>query len=208
LLEFGEIAFRFAAQPLIASRENAWHYDGTASGAYQDRETNLAYNWMRDYDSAIGRYVESDPVGLNAGLNTYLYVNGNPLSLIDSTGKFSYNTNDPDITAPLPLDMEWKVTCLESYLNMNLVITGGSEQTNPQGKPAHKCKNSAHYSGDAVDFSFKRNPGLPARTKEFLCYAVRCGFEYGQIESNPSHFHLQTIPGCGVPKLPSCPACP
>jgi len=87
LLELGEIAFRFAAQPPIASRENAWHYDGSASGAYQDRETNLAYNMMRDYDPAIGRYVESDPIGLAGGsLSPYVYVNNNPLGSVDPTG--------------------------------------------------------------------------------------------------------------------------
>lgn len=28
-------------------------YDESASGAYQDKETNLAYNMMRDYDPSI-----------------------------------------------------------------------------------------------------------------------------------------------------------
>ena len=55
-------------------------------GQYFDRETNLAYNWMRDYDPSIGRYVQSDPVGLVAGLNTYLYVGGNPITYVDLDG--------------------------------------------------------------------------------------------------------------------------
>lgn len=55
-------------------------------GQYFDKETSLAYNWMRDYDLSIGRFVESDPAGLLAGLNTYAYVNNDPLRLIDETG--------------------------------------------------------------------------------------------------------------------------
>lgn len=55
-------------------------------GQYFDAATGLFYNYYRDYDPQTGRYVESDPIGLRGGLNTYLYGKANPLTFTDALG--------------------------------------------------------------------------------------------------------------------------
>jgi RHS repeat-associated protein len=55
-------------------------------GQYSDVETNLNYNYFRDYDPAVGRYVQSDPIGIDGGIGTYSYAGNTPISLTDPTG--------------------------------------------------------------------------------------------------------------------------
>jgi RHS repeat-associated protein len=71
----------------------AFVYNLRFPGQQFDVETNLNYNYFRDYDPATGRFIESDPLGLNANslslpeeLSTYVYVMNDPVSLQDPLG--------------------------------------------------------------------------------------------------------------------------
>ena len=55
-------------------------------GQYFDAETGLHYNYFRDYDPSVGRYVESDPIGLRGGIDTYAMSAFAPLRWSDLFG--------------------------------------------------------------------------------------------------------------------------
>jgi RHS repeat-associated protein len=55
-------------------------------GQFEDPQTRRFYNYFRDYDSGVGRYSTSDPIGLKGGLNTYTYVKNAPTRGVDPYG--------------------------------------------------------------------------------------------------------------------------
>jgi RHS repeat-associated protein len=59
-------------------------------GQVYDAESGLHSNGRRDYDPRLGRYVESDPLGLEGGINTYAYAGNDPVNAIDPLGLARY----------------------------------------------------------------------------------------------------------------------
>jgi len=56
-------------------------------GQYFDSETEHHYNYFRDYAPGLGRYFQSDSIGLQGGNNTFSYAFQNPNTYFDPTGE-------------------------------------------------------------------------------------------------------------------------
>jgi RHS repeat-associated protein len=80
--------FGTAAPTQNPSSLGTFVYNLRFPGQYYDSETGLNYNYFRDYDPQVGRYVESDPIGLHGGINSYTYLRGNSIGLIDPFGLY------------------------------------------------------------------------------------------------------------------------
>ena len=83
-------------------------------GQYFDRETGLYYNWHRYYDPRTGRYLRTDPIGLNSGdINFYRYAKDNPLNDYDPKGLYTGSSaaTMPSIPGPsgLPREIEREI---------------------------------------------------------------------------------------------------
>ena len=71
---------------LLPTSAGSFAYNLRFPGQYYDAESGLNYNVNRDYEAATGRYIQSDPIGLQGGLHTYLYTGGSPLNAVDPFG--------------------------------------------------------------------------------------------------------------------------
>jgi len=59
-------------------------------GQYYDNETGTHYNINRDYNPVTGRYIQSDPIGFDGGINGFAYVGGRPIMGVDYLGTMTY----------------------------------------------------------------------------------------------------------------------
>jgi len=77
-----------------ASTGNLFELNLRFPGQYYDAESGLHYNYFRDYEAGVGRYVQSDPIGLRGGLATYAYSLNSPLHYFDWTGLSPFADNN------------------------------------------------------------------------------------------------------------------
>lgn len=119
--------------PTGTTTATTFTYNLRFPGQYFDAETGKHYNYFRDFDPAIGRYTESDPIGLRGGLNTYGYVRANPLGLIDPLGLRHANGAERFRCAFNPIGCGIAYSCMDKAY----AAAGGS--ANDRGDARRHC---------------------------------------------------------------------
>jgi RHS repeat-associated protein len=92
--------------------------DARFPGQWFQLESGLHYNWHRQDDPTIGRYIQADPLGFVDGPSVYGYVRGMPQKYVDLTGQSVPPDNPPKPKGPgvpgmPPGDSTRKIQCRE-----------------------------------------------------------------------------------------------
>lgn len=124
-------------------------------GQYFDAESGLAYNWHRSYDAGVGRYTQSDPIGLQGGINTYAYVENQPTKYSDPTGLYI-----PGVHNSLAYTQA-QGTCLEKRATDLGNMTGGVDR-----EPGSQLPENSHQHAMCAAGADKR--GCRIRFEQYV----------------------------------------
>lgn len=109
-------------------------------GHRYDSIAGLNYNYYRDYDTKTGRYVQSDPIGLDGGISTYSYAGSEPLTSFDPDGLNTRTNAGGAVVARGPAPVDTQVTALINQIK-TLQPTFTYPSTGPARGPRYHVRD-------------------------------------------------------------------
>jgi len=172
------------------------------AGQYADKETNLHYNYYRDYDATIGRYIQPDPIGIamttaptaatSLAPNLYLYALARPTSAYDSDGREVQTCCGMTSALPDALVMVG-LECMSACLNDTIYISSGTRTPGQNTNTPGAASQSQHLTGLAADVH------IPPSKSKIRRAAAECGF-FVLPRDYPRHVHIDLRGGIN-PKI-------
>jgi len=191
----GTLAWRYDADPFgtVAPNQNpgglgTFVYNLRAPGQYYMAETGLNQNVNRDYDPLTGRYLESDPLGLSAGINTYSYVFANPVQWADPSGLARQLDPNSQECKELAKKIENIKKDIEKRMREYQENPGNLPESVPGGKPRESREGHLGLIKELQET-------LAQREKE---YAEKCGGQQCPSENNSTIQNIANALGISV----------
>jgi RHS repeat-associated protein len=182
--EYGEIVWRSEYSPFGRAKVlvDSITFNHRLPGHYEDNETGTYYNYQRDYDPDTGRYLTSDPISINGGLNTYLYASADPLNNIDVLGL----RPDDSASAPISTNAQGALISQNQYIELSGYIDG--QQPVAYFEMLFELTNHGIYKDFADSYSGGyTTAGMALLREMFLTHGIdnirgiACSQEHGEI---------------------------
>ena len=127
-------------------------------GQYADQESGLSYNLNRDYDGSIGRYIQSDPIGLAGGVDTHSYALNAPTMYTDPKG----------LLVPLLIPGLCAAGGCEALIAAGIILMSppGQKAIKDTAKALDQCKDDDDPCDIVLDKGQLRVAGLRGREHE------------------------------------------
>ena len=191
-------------------------------GQYADKEIGLVYNDFRDYSPQIGRYVQSDPLGLRAGMNTFGYVDGNPLIYVDPSGLDIKICHFPELPTHISFGVGDAGTAIDTYgfypYRKRNPYGSGVIQKDDLSEPGTQCKmikatSSQDECMTRCQYRRIKDPGkydwYRRNCGQYVYECLtECGFNAGQNSSWPRTMFDSIPGGTAVPAMGAPPYYP
>jgi RHS repeat-associated protein len=141
-------------------------------GQYFDQESNLHYNYHRSYSETVGRYTQSDPIGLDGGWNRFGYAEQNPMSYSDPLGLVSTVAcaNPINLAACTAAGMELGGGALTLSRILNLVQAAAKAAASANDSDTDRCNEKCKEAKLKANVAFNN---LVGRLIDYLTGGVR-----------------------------------